>query len=67
MIHHTHAPDAVVGDQVDAHITGVVEAIEHDGRILIRYPTTDDSHAWVRLDPAAAGVGVSVANHGGTP
>jgi hypothetical protein len=66
VIRHTHQPDVGVGDQVDAHIHGTADGVYPDGRVLIRYDTANGSHAWITVDPAAAGVGVSVAHPEGS-
>ncbi|MEV2277771.1 hypothetical protein AB0I72_19505 [Nocardiopsis sp. NPDC049922] len=62
MIRHSHNPEAAVGDQVDAHVRGRVDGIHPDGRLLIKYATRNGSHAWLTVDPAADGIGVSVAD-----
>ncbi|WP_160051197.1 hypothetical protein [Nocardiopsis sp. FR26] len=64
MIRHTHDPDTRPGDAVDLHIRGSVDQVDHTGRLLVRYPTQGGSHAWVWVDPAHAGVGVSVSKEG---
>lgn len=63
MIRHVHQPAVAPGDRVDISVHGHIEAVEPDGRLLVKYATADGSHAWVRLDPAATGVSVSVAHH----
>ncbi|ASU81553.1 hypothetical protein CDO52_00980 [Nocardiopsis gilva YIM 90087] len=65
MIRHTHAPDAAVGDRVDVALHGIVDEVLADGRLLVRYETTGGSHAWDTIDPAAVGIGVTVALHDG--